>query len=98
MCDLLSQIQSAILSHTWQWDTKEKDKALVAKQEQLEQAHEHEQEMRKKQEEVTDTGLVPASHRVWAVITDTLVGSEVEREGERETETDRQTDLSLIHI
>ena len=49
----MSQIQGAILAHTWQWDTKEKDKALVAKQEQLEQAHIHEQEMRKKQEQVT---------------------------------------------
>ncbi|XP_076453592.1 uncharacterized protein LOC143288832 [Babylonia areolata] len=48
------KIQSAILSHTWQWDTREKDKALVAKQEQLQQAHVHELEMRKKQEQVLE--------------------------------------------
>ena len=57
VCSLLPQIQSAILGHTWQWDTKEKDKALVAKQEQLEEAYVHEEEMRKKQEQVErDTG------------------------------------------
>ncbi|KAL8567232.1 hypothetical protein ACOMHN_046642 [Nucella lapillus] len=49
------KIQSAILSHTWQWDTKEKDKALCAKQEQLEEAHQHEQEMKNKHQQLLET-------------------------------------------
>ncbi|KAK7090614.1 hypothetical protein V1264_010386 [Littorina saxatilis] len=51
---MIEKIQSAILASTWQWDTKEKDKALVAKQEQIEQSHVHEQEMQKKHAQVLE--------------------------------------------
>ena len=38
------------MANSWQVGTKDKDKALVAKQIQIEQAHVHEEEMRKQRE------------------------------------------------
>lgn len=51
---MAEMIQSGILNATWHISTKDKDKALTAKQEQIEQAYEHEQELKKKQEQLVE--------------------------------------------
>nr|KAG5699257.1 hypothetical protein BaRGS_000459 [Batillaria attramentaria] len=60
---MAEKIEAAILVNTWQRDTKEKDKALTAKQEQLEQAYQHEQELHKKQEQVNEAERIAREAR-----------------------------------
>jgi hypothetical protein len=52
VCFVVCQIEAGILQAAWQVGTKDKDKALVAKQKQIEEAYQHELELKKKQEQV----------------------------------------------
>ncbi|XP_076437635.1 uncharacterized protein LOC143276863 [Babylonia areolata] len=55
---MLEKIQECVLTHTWHWNTKDKDKALVSKMEQVEQAYRYQQDVKSKQKQVLEAERV----------------------------------------